>query len=146
MTRRAAARATAAAGLALFLVAAAAPAEKSIVGVWYEDLTYGGARVISVWNIKSDGTFTSLYRRCLQKGESDSADFGEWTYANGRLRTKSLASGWPVLNEYQTQSNDGHIWVYRGVAGDGFQKYGAVQFRDIRVGPDSKLPTCDLSS
>jgi hypothetical protein len=130
-----------------FLLPAAQAAQDSIVGVWYEDVTYGGSRVISVWDIKPDGTFTSVYRRCLPEGESSTSSTGTWTSVNGRTRTVTQGNGaWPVIDEYQTESNDGHIWVYRGAAGNGFEKYGPVRFRDIRVGPDSKLPTCDLTS
>lgn len=135
--------------LGMLAAAQAHAAEPSIVGVWYEDVIYGGSRQISIWVIKPDGTFTSLFRHCLPppQEETDSTASGRWTYANGRVRTmETSAAGWPIVNEYQTESNDGHIWVYRGVAGDGYMRYGAVRFRDVKVEPGSKLPTCDLSS
>ncbi len=131
---------------ALLLGGAAAAAEQSVVGTWYEDVTYGGARVISVWTLRADGTFTGLYRHCLEHGERDTASQGHWTYANGRLRTREESGYWPIVDEYQTVSNDGHVWVYDGVAGPDFVAYGRVRFRDLKVEPGSRVPTCDLSS
>ena len=131
----------------LLLAGGAAAAEQSIVGVWYEDVTYGGSRVISVLEINPDGTYQSVHRRCLNPGEQDTADAGHWTYANGHLRLSAMGNdGWPVVDEYQTESIDGRVWVYRGVAGHGFQLYGPVKFRDLKVVPGAKLPSCDLSS
>jgi hypothetical protein len=100
-----------------------------------------------VWNIKGDGTYESVYRRCLPQGEDDSNAAGRWTYVNGRIKTVSATSALSyVVNEYETQSNDGRIWVYRAVSGDGYNTYGPVTFRDTRVQQGAKLPTCDTSS
>lgn len=132
---------------ALSAVAAAPAAQQSIVGVWYEEANYGGSRVISVWDIKADGTYSSVYRRCLDTGEEDSHQEGNWTYTNGRMHTVSATSSLRYFtNEYQTISNDGRVWVYRAVSGDGYNTYGPVTFRDTRVTPDAKLPTCATTS
>lgn len=128
--------------------AVAADTQRSIVGVWYEEANYGGSRVISVWDLKADGSYESVYRRCLpQGGEADSASSGRWTYVNGRIKTVSpTAQLTYVVNEYQTESNDGRIWVYRAISGDGYDTYGPVTFRDTRVQAGAKLPTCDTTS
>ena len=140
-------RVLALAGILARLVAPVLAAEQSIVGTWYEDVTYGGQRVISVWTLKADGTFAGLYRHCLpQHGEQDTTSSGHWTYASGHLRTREESGTWPIVDEYQTESNDGHVWVYRGVAGPDYVTYGPVRFRDLKVEPGSKVPTCDLSS
>ena len=133
--------------IALSLVAAAPAAQQSIVGVWYEEAHYGGSRVISVWDIKADGTYHSVYRRCLPQGEQDSVQDGHWTYADGKMRTVSAKPNLSYYtNVYETVSNDGRVWVYRAISGDGFNEFGPVTFRDIRVTPGSKLPTCDTMS
>lgn len=128
--------------LAGLLLIAAAAAEPSIVGVWYEEADYGGSHVISIMTIRADGTYNAVYRRCLDQGALDSSSAGRWTYANRKL---TMVEGNGRADEYQTESNDGRVWVYRGAAGPGFEKFGAVRFRDTRVGADSRLPTCDTS-
>jgi hypothetical protein len=129
-------------------VPAAIAAEASIVGDWYEEATYGGSRVISVLRIRPDGTFSGAYRRCAANGPIDTVSEGRWTYQNRRLRMtfRSRFGAAEVWDEYETESNDGRIWVYRGVAGNGFSQYGAVMFRDVKITPDSKLPACDTIS
>jgi hypothetical protein len=133
---------------ALLFVPAALAAEASIVGDWYEEVTYGGSRVISILRIRPDGTYTGVYRRCAEQGPVDSVTEGRWSYQNRRLRMTSRRplSVAEIWDEYETESNDGRIWVYRGVAGNGFSQYGAVKFRDVRITPDSKLPACDTIS
>ena len=126
--------------------AASASHEQSIVGTWYEDVNYGGQRVISVWTLKPDGTFDGLYRHCLEHGEEDTRSTGHWTYAEGHLRTVTEGGYWPVVDEYDTESNDGHIWIYKGAAGSNFLLYGAVRFRDIKVEPGSTVPACQTIS
>lgn len=133
--------------LALACVAAAPAAQQSVVGVWYEEANYGGSRVISVWDIKADGTYISVYRRCRPEGEEDSRQEGHWTYANGKMRTVAgTASLSYFVNEYETVSNDGRVWVYRATSGDGFNTWGPVTFRDLKVQPGARLPTCDTTS
>lgn len=128
--------------IAGLLLIAAAAAEQSIVGTWYEEADYGGSHVISILTIRADGTYSAVYRRCLQQTAVDSSGSGRWTYANRRLRMTERDG---TADEYVTESNDGRVWIYRGASGPGFQKFGAVRFRDTRVGPDSQLPTCDTS-
>jgi hypothetical protein len=127
---------------------AALGADASIVGDWYEEVTYGGSRVISILRIRPDGSYTGVYRRCAQEGPVDTVSEGRWTYHSRRLRmtVQSRSGGPDVWDEYETESNDGRVWIYRGVAGNGFSQYGAVKFRDVRITPESKLPTCDTIS
>jgi hypothetical protein len=135
--------------LCVVLPAAAQATEMSVVGDWYEDTVYGGERTIAVGHFKSDGSFSVDFRRCLKQGELQHTDTGHWVYANGKLRMTTEASNgfWIFdIEDYETISNDGRIWVYKSVAGPGFRQYGPVQFRDIRVTPDSKAPSCDLTS
>ena len=124
-------------------------AEQSIVGDWYEDENYGGQRTIAVGHFKEDGSFSVEFRTCLKQGSLDHTDTGHWTYANGRLRMTTEANNgfWTYeIEDYQTLSNDGHVWIYKSMAGPAFQQYGTVTFHDVRVTPDSKAPSCDLTS
>jgi hypothetical protein len=143
-------RVAAALYLASLLVGSAAhAATPSIVGDWFEDETYGGQRTIAVGHFKADGSFAVDFRTCLKKGFLDHTEAGTWTYTGGKLEmTTQTNNGFWVydINDYQTVSNDGHLWVYKSSAGPGFQEYGPVTFRDVRVGAGSKPPTCDLMS
>jgi hypothetical protein len=124
-------------------------AEASIVGDWFEEAVYGGYRTISISHFRADGTFTVEFRKCLVPGELDNTDTGHWTYANGQLRmiTEARDGFWTLdIEDYQTQSNDGTVWVYKSTAGPAVQTYGHIVFKDVRVTPSSKVPTCDLSS
>jgi len=133
----------------VLLASLAHAAQSSIVGDWYEEAVYGGSRTISVLHIKADGSFSAVYRTCLKHGELDNTDSGRWTEQNGKIRMMTdMANGVMsfAIDDYETKSNDGHIWVYQGVAGEGFAKYGPVTFRDVRVTADSKVPSCDVVS
>lgn len=136
--------------LAAFLVSSAAQAaEKSIVGDWYEEATYGGYRTISIAHFRADGTFTVEFRKCLQPGELDSTDAGTWTYTGGALRmiTQTRDGFWTFdIEDYQTSSNNSQVWVYKSTSGAAIEKYGQIVFKDVRVTPTSKVPTCDLNS
>jgi hypothetical protein len=124
-------------------------ATPSIVGDWFEDETYGGARTIAVGHFKPDGTFSVDFRTCLKKGFLDHTETGLWNYTGGKLEmTTQTNNGFWVYDteDYQTISNDGHLWIYKSTAGSGFQEYGQVTFRDVRVEPDAKPPGCDLTS
>ena len=136
--------------LAAFLMSGAARAAgNSIVGNWYEEATYGGYRTISIAHFHGDGTFTVEFRRCLHPGELDSTDTGTFTYAGGTLRmiTQTRNGFWTFdIEDYRTSSNDGQVWVYKSVSGPGVEQYGHLVFRDVRVTPASKVPSCDLNS
>lgn len=137
--------------LALSLVvSSAAAATSSIVGDWFEDETYGGGRTIAVGHFKADGSFSVDFRECTKPKPKDHTEAGTWTYANGKLEltTASGAGGFLSydVEDYQTLSNDGHLWVYKSTAGPLFNIYGPVTFRDERVLPGSKPPGCDLTS
>ena len=97
---------------ALLCVPAAMAAEATIVGDWYEEVTYGGSRVISILRIRPDGTYTGVYRRCTEHGPIDSMTEGRWTYQNRKVRMTwrrplSVADVW---DEYETESLDGRVW------------------------------------
>jgi hypothetical protein len=131
------------------LVSPAHAAAPSIVGDWFEDETYGGQRTIAVGHFKPDGTFTVDFRTCLKKAVIDHTETGTWTYAGGKLEmTTQTNNGFWVydIEDYQTVSNDGHLWIYKSTYGSGFQEYGQITFRDVRVEPGSKPPDCDLTS
>jgi hypothetical protein len=134
--------------IVLLAMPAAQAAETSIVGDWYEEATYGGSRVISILRIKADGTYVGAYRRCAAGGPIDSISEGHWTVQGKRVRmtTRSRFGGADVWDDYETVSNDGRVWIYRAVAGNGFNTFGAVTFRDVKVTAESKLPTCDTIS
>lgn len=136
--------------LAAFMMSGAAQAaEKSIVGDWYEEATYGGYRTISIAHFRADGTFTVEFRKCLRPGELDNTDTGTWTYGGGALRmiTQTRDGFWTFdIEDYRTSSNDGQVWVYKSVSGPAVEKYGQIVFKDVRVTPTSKVPTCDLNS
>ncbi|HWA31197.1 MAG TPA: hypothetical protein VG867_08860 [Rhizomicrobium sp.] len=135
--------------LALLIPQAALAVQQSIVGDWYEEAEYGGYRTISIGHFRADGTFTVEFRRCLRPGEMDDTDTGSWTYANGDLRmTTQTRDGFWVfdIEDYQTVSNDGRSWIYKSVSGSAVERYGRIVFHDIRVTPDSKVPSCDLTS
>jgi hypothetical protein len=133
-----------------FAISSAQAATPSIVGDWFEDETYGGQRTIAVGYFKADGSFSVDFRTCLKKGFLDHTETGFWTYSGGTLQmTTQTNNGMWVsgdTDDYQTVSNDGHLWVYKSTAGPGFQQYGSVTFRDVRVEPGSKPPDCDLMS
>ncbi|HEY2034086.1 MAG TPA: hypothetical protein VGH02_10415 [Rhizomicrobium sp.] len=134
---------------ALLLSGPAQAAEKPIVGDWYEEATYGGYRTISIGHFHADGTFTVEFRKCLQPGELDNTDTGHYTYENGHLRmiTEARDGFWTLdIEGYQTSSNDGQMWIYKSTSGDAVAKYGPILFKDVRVTPTSKVPTCDLNS
>lgn len=134
---------------ALLLSGAAHAAEKSIVGDWYEEATYGGYRTISIAHFRADGTFVAEFRKCLRPGELDNTDTGHYTYENGHLRmiTEARDGFWTMdIEEYRTVSNDGRTWIYDSTAGSAVQKYGHIHFTDVRVTPSSKVPSCDLNS
>jgi hypothetical protein len=127
-------------------VSAAAATEQSIAGVWYEEAHYDGARVISIADFHVDGSYRFLFRRCRDGGqEQDTVETGYWTHTNGRLKTVPDIPGM-ATNEYQTDSYDGRVWEYHHVAGYMFEVDGPLKFRDIRVQPGAKLPTCDTTS
>lgn len=135
-------------GLALVTTAAVAamPTTQQIAGVWYEEAHYDGARVISIADFHADGTYRFLFRRCLDAHqEQDTVETGHWTYANGRMKT---VPDLPTMatNEYQTDSFDGRVWQYHHAAGFMFEVDGPLKFRDIRVQPGARLPTCDATS
>ena len=124
-------------------------ATPSIVGDWFEDETYGGQRTIAVGHFKPDGSFSVDFRECLKKGFLDHTETGTWTYSGGTLRmtTQTNHGFWVYdIEDYQTLSNDGHLWVYKSTAGTEFHQYGQITFHDVRVEPGSKPPTCDLLS
>jgi hypothetical protein len=128
---------------------AAQAAEASIVGDWYEEAVYGGYRTISISHFRNDGTFTVEFRKCLVPGELDNTDTGHFAYANGKLRmiTEARDGIWTMdIEDYETSSNDGQAWVYKSVSGPAVANYGHIVFKDIRVTPSSKVPSCDLSS
>jgi hypothetical protein len=50
------------------------------------------------------------------------------------------------IEDYQTISNDGKVWVYKSIAGDAFQEFGQITFRDLKVVPTSTMSGCDLTS
>lgn len=126
---------------------AAAPTTQQIVGVWYEEAHYDGARVISIADFHADGSYRFLFRRCpdASRSEDDNVETGRWTYANGRLKT---VPDLPTMatNEYQTDAFDGRVWEYHHVAGYMFDIDGPLKFRDTRVAAGARLPTCDATS
>jgi hypothetical protein len=131
------------------LISSAHAATPSIVGDWFEDESYGGQRTIAVGHFKPDGTFSVDFRTCLKKGFLDHTETGSWTYSGGRLEMMTQTSNgmWVSdIEDYQTVSNDGHLWVYKSTGGPGFQDYGQIAFRDVRVEPGSKPPDCALTS
>ncbi|HEY8947505.1 MAG TPA: hypothetical protein VIM56_01330 [Rhizomicrobium sp.] len=137
--------------LLAFLVSSgtAHAAEKSIVGDWYEEATYGGYRTISIAHFHADGTFVAEFRKCLQPGELDNTDTGHYTYVNGHLRmiTETRDGFWTLdIEDYQTTANDGLTWTYDSTSGSAVDRYGHLHFRDVRVTPTSKVPSCDLNS
>lgn len=135
------------ASVLLFSVAHAAT--PSIVGDWFEDETYGGQRTIAVGHFKPDGSFTVDFRTCLKKGFIDHTETGTWTYDGKTLQmlTQTNNGMWVSdVEDYQTVSNNGHLWVYKSTAGSGFQEYGQITFHDVRVEPGSKPPDCALMS
>ena len=124
-------------------------AEPSIVGDWAEDENYGGKRTIALGHFHADGTFSVDFRTCLKQGSLDRTDTGHWFYANGKLRMTTETQGgfWTYdIEDYQTLSNNGRLWIYKSVSGEAFQQYGQITFHDVRVTPDSKAPSCDLTS
>jgi hypothetical protein len=130
-------------------VSSARAAEPSIVGDWFEDETYGGQRTIAVGHFKPDGTFSVDFRTCLKKGVIDHTETGQWTYSGGRLQMMTQTNNglWVSdVEDYQTVSNNGQLWIYKSVAGESFQELGQVTFHDARVEAGSKPPTCDLTS
>jgi hypothetical protein len=137
-----------AAGLLIaLLLPAAGAAEQSVVGRWYEEARHSGTRVLSIADIKADGTYTVEFRDCTANGPVDYVVAGHWTYANGVFRITKERNGMVyAVDEYRTESNDGSVWEYRIVSGWGFNRYGPVKFRDVKVTAESKLPTCDTLS
>jgi len=135
--------------VSLALLAGAKASEPSIVGDWYEEATYGGGTTLALSHFRGDGTFTVIFRKCLKPAMLESTDTGTWTYVNGRLRmtTQTTNGFWTFdIEDYQTLSNDGKVWVYKSISGSAVQEYGTVTFRDIRVTHDSKMTGCDLTS
>jgi hypothetical protein len=131
------------------IVSVAHASEPSIVGDWFEDETYGGQRTIAVGHFKPDGSFSVDFRTCLKKGFLDHTETGQWTYSAGKLEmmTQTDNGFWVSdIEDYQTLSNNGKLWVYKSTAGSGFQQYGSITFRDVRVEKGSKPPDCDLTS
>lgn len=123
--------------------------DKSPVGYWYEEAHYGGARVLELMHIKPDGTFSAQHRICHPHRSEENTNSGYWSYENGKMRiTITRVDDLPTYSadDYLTQSYNGQIWAYRSVGGDGFKEFGPVNFRDVRVAADSKLPACDLTS
>ena len=139
--------AAAALGAWLFATALHA-AQNSMVGDWFEESTHQGPRIISIATIRPDGTLTARFRRCLPGGALDSAWNGRWTYTNGIMRVSILNAAGAVVSvdDYKTDSFDGRIWTYRLVKGPGFDRWGEVKFRDVRVTPESRMPECDTLS
>jgi hypothetical protein len=134
---------------ALLLSGAAQAAKKSIVGDWYEEATYGGYRHISISHFRADGTFTVEFRKCLNPGEMDNTDTGHYTYESGHLRmiTETRDGLWTMdIEDYQTSSNDGRVWIYDSTSGPAVDHYGHIHFKDVHVTPASRVPSCDLSS
>jgi hypothetical protein len=134
---------------ALLLSVTAHALQQPIVGDWYEEAVYGGYRTISIAHFRADGTFVAEFRKCLQPGEFDNTDTGHYNYENGKLRmiTEARDGIWTLdIEDYQTISNDGRIWIYKSTAGPAVEKYGHLLFKDVRVTPSSKVPSCDLSS
>jgi hypothetical protein len=131
------------------LCSMARAAEPSILGDWYEDETYGGRRVIAVGHFHNDGTFSVDFRTCLQHNTTlDHTDTGTYTYAGGKLEMITTArNGFWVydIEDYQTVSNNGRLWIYKSTSGDAFKDFGQVTFHDVRVTPDSKTPDCALT-
>jgi hypothetical protein len=135
--------------VSLLFLSSAHAATQSIVGDWFEDETYGGQRTIAVGHFKTDGSFSVDFRTCLKKGFIDHTETGTWTYDGGRLQMMTQTNNGMWVSDvegYQTLSNNGHLWVYKSIAGSGFQDYGQITFRDVRVEPGSKPPDCDLTS
>lgn len=126
--------------------APAAAAEHSIVGVWYEEAKYGGHSVISVADIKADGTYSVTFRHCLMRGEQDTYEIGRWSYANGIMRLDRYGAQGYFTSAYQTDSLDDRTWTYHLVSGPGLSAFGPLRFRDTRVEPGAKVPSCDVSS
>jgi len=132
-----------------FLISSAHAATPSIVGDWFEDETYGGQRTIAVGHFKADRSFSVDFRTCLKKGVLDHTETGTWTYAGSKLEMTTQTNNglWVYdIEDYQTVSYNGHLWVYKSTAGDGFREYGQITFHDVRVEPGSKPPDCDLTS
>lgn len=100
-------------------------------------------------HFRADGSFTVEFRECVKPQTTDHVDTGHYTYDGSRLRmTTETQNGFWTMNidDYLTSKNDGHMWVYKSVAGPGFRDFGQVTFHDVRVTPTSKMPECDLSS
>jgi hypothetical protein len=132
------------------VISSAHAATPSIVGDWFEDETYGGERTIAVGHFKADGSFSVDFRTCLKKGFLDHTETGTWSYEDGRLQmmTQTNNGMWVSadIEDYQTISNDGRLWIYKSTAGERFQELGEVKFHDVRVEPGSKPPDCALMS
>lgn len=130
-------------------VSSAHAATPSIVGDWLEDETYGGGRTIALGHFKADGSFFVDFRECVTPKPIDHTETGTWTYAGGKLEmTTTLDNSFLSydVEDYQTVSNNGRLWIYKSTAGPRFERYGPVTFHDERVDPGSKPPSCDLTS
>jgi len=133
----------------LSVLSAARAAEAPVTGIWYEEAVYGGSRYISIMRLDPDGSYSATHRKCLKQGSLDDHETGHWQYKDGIVHIiTDTVDGVPsgAVNDYRTESNNGHIWVYVGIAGPGFARYGPVRFRDVHVAKDSELPKCDLTS
>lgn len=133
----------------LALATTAQAAETSIVGDWYEEATYGGATTIALSHFRPDGTFSVTFHKCLKPQAIEHVDTGTWTYEGGKLRMITEASNgiWTMdIEDYQTISNNGKVWVYKSIAGDAFQEFGQITFHDLKVTPTSTMSGCDLTS
>jgi hypothetical protein len=133
----------------LLCASAAQAAETSIVGDWYEEATYGGATTIALSHFHADGTFSVTFHKCAKPQAIEHVDTGTWTYEGGKLRmiTQVSNSIWTMdIEDYQTISNNGKVWIYKSTGGDAFSEYGQVMFRDLKVAPASTMSGCDLTS
>lgn len=126
------------------LMAQAARADASIVGYWYEDTKQSNVRTISILHLGPDGRFDAQFRLCTKDGARDTRKYGRWTYEKGMLSLHGeVQDGVIVAFEelYRTIKIDEHIWDYHGIVGG-----PPTDFHDVRVTPDSKMPSCDLTS
>ena len=136
---------------ALLLLAAAAPAAKpSVAGIWYEEATYpDGTLVISIADLRPDGTYTATFRHCLPQGQQDRVQVGHWSYANGMMHLTKEYEPYHFVyatEDYQTESFDGHVWTYKLVKSSDPFAVGPGEFRDTLVAPGAKVPDCNATS
>lgn len=137
--------------LTAMLLAAAAPlpTPQTIVGIWYEEAKYpDGHFVISIADIRADGSYVATFRHCLELGHSDTVQRGHWSYANGFMHiTKELSGVAYASEDYKTTSFDGHVWEYDFVSGSGTTgANGPGHFRDTRVAAGGRMPDCGATS